>query len=110
LFARGAGRRSAETFGLLRDTGRRRTTSAVDLPTARQANHLTAADPADLADAIAYALRFHGRKRVHNADEMMSEIVAKRLLERAGFVVMKRPPEIGAAAIGRGFERDRENG
>ena len=35
-----------------------------------------------------------GRKRVHNADEIMSEIVAKRLvehLERAGFVVMRKP-------------------
>ncbi len=33
----------------------------------------------------------------------MAEIVAKRLaehLERAGFVVMKRPPEIGGAALG----------
>ncbi len=38
----------------------------------------------------------------------MAEIVAKRLvehLERAGFVIMKRPPEIGAAALGSGFER-----
>jgi hypothetical protein len=37
----------------------------------------------------------------------MAEIVAKRLvehLERAGFVVMKRPAEIGAVALGRGFE------
>ena len=38
---------------------------------------------------------------------IMAEIVAKRLVEhldRAGFVVMKRPAEIGAAALGRGFE------
>jgi hypothetical protein len=38
----------------------------------------------------------------------MAEIVAKRLVEhlveRAGFVVMKRPAEIGAAALGRGNE------
>jgi hypothetical protein len=37
----------------------------------------------------------------------MSEIVAKRQvehLERSGFVVMKRPPDIGGAALGRGFE------
>jgi hypothetical protein len=71
------------------------------------ADKLTPADPADLASAIAYALRFQGRKRVHSADEIMAEIVAKRLvehLERAGFVVMKRPAEIGAAALGRGFE------
>jgi hypothetical protein len=38
----------------------------------------------------------------------MAEIVAARLvdhLERAGFVVMKRPPIEGGAALGRGFER-----
>ena len=36
--------------------------------------------PVDVADALGYALRFQGRKRVHNADEIMSEIVAKRLV------------------------------
>ena len=45
------------------------------------ADQLTPADPQDLADALAFALRFQGRKRVHNADEIMAEIVAKRLLE-----------------------------
>jgi hypothetical protein len=38
----------------------------------------------------------------------MSEIVAKRLvehLESAGFVVMKRVPSVGGAAVGREFER-----
>ncbi len=68
---------------------------------------LTPADLADLTAALAFALRYQGRKRVHNADEIMAEIVAKRLadhLERAGFVVMKRPAEVGAAALGRGFE------
>ena len=71
------------------------------------AEKLTPADPSDLADALAFALRYQGRKRVHNADEIMSEIVAKRLvahLERSGFVVMKRAPIIGGAALGRGFE------
>jgi hypothetical protein len=66
---------------------------------------LTPADPGDLAAAIAFALRFEGRKRVHNANEIMSEIVAKRLvehLERSGFVVMKRPAIGGGAALGRG--------
>ena len=75
------------------------------LPTMPDANNLTPADPSDLAAALAFALRYQGRKRVHNADEIMAEIVAKRLvehLERAVFVVMKRPPEIGAAALGRG--------
>ena len=59
----------------------------------------------DVADALAFALRFQGRKRVHNADELMSAIVAKRLvehLERSGFVIMKTPPIGGAAALGRG--------
>ena len=71
------------------------------------ADNLTPADSSDVADALAYAPRFQGRKRVHNADEIMAEIVAKRLvehLERAGFVVMKRPTDVGAAALGRGFE------
>ena len=64
-------------------------------------------DPADLAAALAFALRFHGRKRTHNADEIMAEIVAHRLvkhLERAGFLIMKPPPIGGGAALGRGFE------
>ena len=56
---------------------------------------------------FAFALRYQGRKRVHNADEIMAEIVAELLvehLERAGFVVMKRAPIIRGAALGRGFE------
>ena len=56
---------------------------------------LTPATAEDVADALAYALRFQGRTRVHNADELMSEIVAKRLvehLERSGFVVVEKPP------------------
>ena len=71
------------------------------------ADKLTPADSSDVADALAFALRFQGRKRVHNADEIMAEIVAERLvehLERAGFVVMKRPPIGGGAALGRGHE------
>jgi hypothetical protein len=37
----------------------------------------------------------------------VADIAAKRVvrhLERARFVVMKRPPEIGGVALGRGFE------
>ncbi len=50
-------------------------------------------------------MRF-ARKRVRNADEIMAEIVAKRLAEHLqhGFVVMKRAPEVGGAALGWGFE------
>jgi hypothetical protein len=72
------------------------------------ADRLTPADPRDLADALAFALRNSGRKRVHDAAEMMTGIVAKRVvehLERSGFVVMKKPPIVGAAAIGRGSGR-----
>ena len=68
---------------------------------------LTPADPAALAAALAFALRYQARKRVHNADEIMAEIVTARIvdhLERAGFVVMKRPAGVGAAALARGFE------
>ena len=56
---------------------------------------LTPAAPEDLADALAFALRYSGRKRMHDAGEMMAAIVAKRLvehLERSGFVLMKKLP------------------
>jgi hypothetical protein len=59
-------------------------------------DRLKPASPEDLADAIAFALRFNGRKRVHNADELMSAIVAKRLvehLERSGFVRDEEAPD-----------------
>jgi hypothetical protein len=72
------------------------------------ADKLTPATADDVANALAFALRYQGRKRVHNADEITSDIVAKRLvehLERSGFVVMKRPPAVGAAALARGFRR-----
>ena len=68
---------------------------------------LTPADPEDLAAALAFALRFSGRKRVHNADEFMADTVARRLVEhlaRAGFVIMMKPPIAGGSALGRGFE------
>jgi hypothetical protein len=67
------------------------------------ADRLTPTTPEDLADALAFALRYSGRKRTHDA----GEIVAKRLvehLERSGFVVMKKPPIGGRAAIGRGHD------
>ncbi len=42
---------------------------------------LTPASAEDLTDALTFALRFQGRKRVHNADEIMAEIIARRLVE-----------------------------
>jgi len=56
---------------------------------------LRPATPDEIQDALAFALRFQGRKRVHHADNMMAQITAERLvehLERSGFVVMKKPP------------------
>ena len=70
---------------------------------------LTPATADDVANTLAFALRFQGRKRVHNADELMSEIVAKRLVEhlkRSGFVVMKKPPPGRHSRLGVGLSRD----
>ena len=85
----------------------RSTASAIVAPMTDPADKLTPADPHDLADSIAFALKFEGRKRKHDADEYMAKIVAERVvrhLERAGFVVMKKPPLGDHSAIGRGFE------
>jgi hypothetical protein len=48
----------------------------------------------EIADSIAFALRYEGRKRVTHADEMMARITADRLvrhLRRSGFVVLRQP-------------------
>ena len=49
----------------------------------------------EVSDALAHALRFNGRKRSHNSDEMQARIVAGHLLqclEMSGFVLMRKPP------------------
>jgi hypothetical protein len=49
----------------------------------------------EIADALSFALRYQGRKRVRHADDMMARITAERLvqhLEASGFVLMKGPP------------------
>jgi hypothetical protein len=51
---------------------------------------LSPATPEDVADALAFALRFQGRKRIHNADEIMSAIVANRAAANA--FSLPRPP------------------
>jgi hypothetical protein len=69
---------------------------------------LTPANPEDLASSIAFALKFEGRKRWHDADAFMADIVAKRLvryLERARYVVMKRPPLVGTRRSRGGLGR-----
>ena len=73
-----------------------------------QATRLTPANPEDVADALSFALRHNGRKRVHDAEEIMAHIVARLIvvdLEQAGFAIAQKPPAVGGAAIGRGFEK-----
>ena len=48
----------------------------------------------EIAEALAFGLRYDGRKRVHHADTAMARITAERLvrhLRASGFVLMKRP-------------------
>jgi len=71
------------------------------------ADPLTPASRDDLEQAIAFALRFSGRKRIRTAGDIMAAIAAERIaahLEEAGFVIMRKPPGVGAAALGRGYE------
>lgn len=68
-------------------------------------DNLSLADPEDLADSLAFALKFSGRKRVHDADAFMARMVAERLvrhLERCGYVVMKKPPVGGHSGLAAG--------
>jgi hypothetical protein len=44
------------------------------------ADKLTPADPHDIADAVALALRFDGRRRVYQADEYVAAIAAERVV------------------------------
>jgi hypothetical protein len=58
-------------------------------------SHLRPATPGEIANALSFALRYQGRKRVHHGDDMMARITAERLvqhLEASGFVVMKGQP------------------
>ena len=50
----------------------------------------------EIAESLSFALRYQGRRRVHDADATMAHITAERLvehLERSGFVLMRRPEE-----------------
>ena len=71
---------------------------------------LTLATPDDLADTLSFALRHEGRKSQHDSDKLNADIVAQRLvrhLDRAGYVVMKKPPLGGHGHVARGFgQRD----
>ncbi len=55
---------------------------------------LRPANPEELAETLAFALRYNGRRRVHDADNMAARIAADRLvahLQASGFVVMRKP-------------------
>ncbi|MFL5256635.1 MAG: hypothetical protein ACJ8AI_27825 [Rhodopila sp.] len=56
---------------------------------------LRPASPEEVAETIAFALRYNGRRRVHDADSMTARIAAERLvahLQASGFVLMRKPP------------------
>lgn len=49
----------------------------------------------EIAEALSFALRYQGRKRVYHADDMMARITAERLVQHltaSGFVLMKAGP------------------
>jgi hypothetical protein len=57
-------------------------------------DQLRPATPDEIAEAISFALRYDGRRRVHHADAAMARITADRLVEHlrlSGFVLMKQP-------------------
>jgi len=63
---------------------------------------LRPADPACIADALAYALLYDGNRRVHHADGIMAHITAERLIQhlaRAGFVLMRQEPATAPTKI-----------
>ncbi|MGE0224831.1 MAG: hypothetical protein AB7F35_28330 [Acetobacteraceae bacterium] len=58
----------------------------------------------EIAENLAFALRYDGRKRVSHADAMMARITADRLvrhLQGAGFVLMKQPDSQPPTVMGR---------
>jgi hypothetical protein len=57
-------------------------------------SNLRPATAEEIAESLAFGLRFNGRKRVHHADPLMARITAEHLvrhLEQSGFVLMKQP-------------------
>ena len=69
---------------------------------------LTPATPEALANSLSFALRFEGRKSQHDSDKLNADIVAKRLvryLDKAGYVVMKKPPLGGTLRLPEGLVR-----
>jgi len=70
---------------------------------------LRPASAEEIADSIAFALRYEGRKRVNHADDMMARITADRLvrhLRESGFVLMKQPGGKALSAMRAGSATD----
>jgi len=66
---------------------------------------LTPATPDDLAEALAFALRYSGRKRVRDSGEIMARIVAgaaRGALGAVGICHHEATARHGGAALGRG--------
>jgi hypothetical protein len=56
---------------------------------------LRPASPDEIAETLSFALRYEGRKRVHDASDVMARITADRLvrhLQQSGFVLMRLAP------------------
>jgi hypothetical protein len=71
------------------------------------ADDLTPARAEDLRAFIAFALTSDSRLAKAQSADFMASIGAERLIARLvrdGFVVLRRPPAPGAAALRRGFE------
>jgi len=69
-----------------------------DTPVHVSARQLIPAEPEAVRQALAFALRYRGRKRTDTASEAMAEITAERLVEhlaQSGYVIMHRQTEIG---------------
>lgn len=60
-----------------------------------ETRQLRPAEPDDVKQSLAFALRYRGRKRVDMASEVMAQITAEHLVEHlriSGFVIMHKPP------------------
>ena len=71
--------------------------------------HLRPTTADEIVDALSFALRYQGRKRVHHADDTMARITAERIvqhLEASGFVLIKGPPRVAPRASGCRLDGD----
>jgi hypothetical protein len=53
----------------------------------------------EIVDALAFSLRYDGRKRVRDAEDAMARITAQRLvrhLQQSGFMLMKTAPGVAS--------------